>query len=175
MQLLSAQANVGNFTSTDYQKLYDTPVSLGGAAPQKFGDLYTPDIQVLGDAVKKYNRGLAQEEDEAREKVAKEFETKFYENKAQLGRNYNKEELRQLGTLWDTQIKGPRPGWLRTEESNDSILNELADEQLQHLENYNMLTTTELFKGIYSDTTIAKWKDRAAKNGAIAGASEDTK
>ena len=175
MQLLSAQANVGSFTSADYQKLYDTPVSLGGAAPQKFGDLYKDDIQILGDSVKKYNRGLAQEEDEAREKVAKEFETKFYENKAQLGRNYNKEELRQLGTLWDTQIKGPRPGWLKTEESNDSILNELADEQLQHLENYNMLTTTELYKGIYSDATIAKWKDRASKNGAIAGASEDTK
>ena len=175
MQLLSAQANVGNFTSTDYQKLYDTPVSLGGAAPQKFGDLYKDDIQVLGDSVKKYNRGLAQEEDEAREKVAKEFETKFYENKAQLGRNYNKEELRQLGTLWDTQIKGPRPGWLRSEESNESVVDELANEQLQHLENYNMLTTTELYKGIYSDATIAKWKDRASKNGAIAGVSEDTK
>jgi hypothetical protein len=64
---------------------------------------------------------------------------------------------------------------LKSEESNESVSSELADEQLQHLENYNMLTTTELYKGIYNDDTIAKWKERASKNGAIAGVSASTK
>ena len=173
--LFTAQAKSGNFTSADYNKLKDTPVSLGGAKPKPFGELYKDDMVELTKAVKGYNRELAQEADEAQQTIAKEFETKFYENKAQLGRNYNKEELRQLGTLWDTQIKGPRPGWLKSEESNESVSSELADEQLQYLENYNMLTTTELYKGIYNNDTIAKWKDRAGKNGAIAGASDDTK
>jgi hypothetical protein len=168
-------AGAGQFGSQELEALEGHGISLGTAAPQRFGDLYGTELKGLRDAVKGYNRAKAQEQEDALQNTEKEFQTKFYENKTQLGRNYNKAELRQLRSLWEQQVKTPVPGWLKSEESNESVSSELADEQLQHLENYNMLTTTELYKGIYNNDTIAKWKERASKNGAIAGVSASTK
>ena len=176
MQLLSAQANVGNFTSTDYQKLYDTPVSLGGAAPQKFGDLYKDDIQGLGDAVKKYNNAQNQqsEEDDRQRKIS--FEKQTTDTLLSLGRPPTEAEIKALSEGYMREFGEQPPSFIKGLQSNETYQKDIGNKNLEFLYANGMLTTKELrTSGKYSPDQIIEWESRASKGDAVNKISTDAR
>ena len=176
MELLSAQANVGSFTSTDFQKLYDTPVSLGGAAPQKFGELY-PEIKGLENAVNKYNNAKNQqsEEDDRQRKIS--FEKQASDLLSNLGRPPTEAEIKELKEGYMREFKELSvPGYLKDLQSREAFQKDLGNKNLEFLYANGLLNSKELrTTGKYTSDQIIEWEARAKKGDAINKISKTTR
>jgi hypothetical protein len=175
MQLLAVQADAGNFTSADYEALRDTPVSLGGAAPQPFGDLYKDDIKILGDAVKKFNRVKNQETEEADNERKQSFLKQFTDTQVALGRNFNEAELKEYSDAWMREFHEQPHDQIRSYKSNESFQKELGEKNLEFLFANGLLNSKELSGGKYTDSQRIDWQSRAAKGDAINKVSKDAR
>jgi hypothetical protein len=174
--LLQRAAAAGQFTAEDLTKLEEAGISLGGAEPKSFAELYGSELVGLRDEVRKYNNQKRQELEQAEEDVEKQFEQQVLATQRDLGRNLTKAEIRELGTQYqDLTGKIGIPSWLKAMESQEELSTELGNENLQFLANRGMLTTAELMSGKYSEDSITKFKSQAQAGDSFNAVSKATK
>jgi muramidase (phage lysozyme) len=162
--LLQRAAAAGQFTSEDLTKLEETGISLGGADPKPFAELYGAELVGLRDEVRKFNNQKRQEAEQAQSDEKDAFKRKFLETEQSLGRNYNNAEIRELRKQYESTFGDTAPDWLRGRESQEELTTELGNDHLQFLANRGLLTKKELMSGKYSEDSITKFAD-AAKAG----------
>jgi hypothetical protein len=173
--LLTRAAAAGQFTSEDLTKLEETAISLGGAEPKQFAELYGAELVGLRDEVRKYNNVKRQELELAEQEEEKEFEALIFEKKNELGRNFTKAEIRELSNQYQSIFRKSPPGWLKAMESQEELSTELGNENLQYLANRGMLTTQELMSGKYSEASIAQFSKQAKDGDSFNSVSKTTK
>ena len=175
MQLLTIAADSGRFTSQDLNVLLETPVSLGGAAPKPFGDIYRDDVKGLGDAVKKFNRVKNQEAEESENERKESFLKQFTETQLALKRNFTEAEIKAFSDGWMREFGEQPPSELQGYKTNEVFQKQLGEKNLEYLYANGLLTSKELRSGKYADTQIIEWETRAAKGDAINKVSSDAR
>ena len=170
--LLTQSARAGQFGTEGLQALRDLPISLGGATPKPFGELYGTELLPLETAVRDRNNIVRGEQEQAQSDSQKDFKERYFAAKNQKGSPFSKAELRAFADHWEHTMHSDVPGWLKDEQSEEQLSSELADEVLLHLDNQGLLDMSVLTSGKYNDITIKKWRPSAEKNALITGASK---
>lgn len=173
--LLARAAEAGQFTAEDLEKLEQTGISLGGAEPKPFAELYGSELLGLRDAVRKFNNQQRQDQEQAQEDAEKGFEKEILDTKNKLGRNYTKAEIREISKTWETKFGKTAPPWLKAMESKEELDTENGNEHLQYLANRGLLTSQELFSGKYSEDSISKFRASAKDGDSFNTVSKQTK